>query len=52
MLYLLDDFRDPIYYGALPSWTVISASLGIGVVVLACGYAIFARCQDSFVFYV
>lgn len=52
MFYLLNDFRDLIYYGALPSWAAISASLGIGAVVLALGYAVFARYQDSFVFYV
>lgn len=52
MFYLLNDFRDLIYYGALPSWAAISASLGIGVAALVLGYAVFARYQDSFVFYV
>jgi ABC-type polysaccharide/polyol phosphate export permease len=52
MMYLLNGFRDAIYYGALPSLALISASLGIGVIALALGYAIFARYQDSFVFYV
>jgi ABC-type polysaccharide/polyol phosphate export permease len=52
MLYMLNGFRDPIYYGALPSLAVISASLGIGALALVIGYAIFARYQDSFVFYV
>jgi ABC-type polysaccharide/polyol phosphate export permease len=52
MLYMLNGFRDSIYYGALPSFGLISASLGIGVIALAIGYAIFARYQDSFVFYV
>src|SRR3954466_10098565 len=51
MLYMLNGFRDSIYYGALPSFGLISASLGIGVIALAIGYAIFARYQDSFVFY-
>jgi len=52
MLYFLNGFRDPIYYGVLPSWSVISASLGIGALVLAIGYGVFRRQQDSFVFYV
>src|SRR3954463_10048462 len=42
MLYILNDFRNPIYYGALPSLASISASLGIGVIALAIGYVVFA----------
>ena len=52
MLYMLNGFRDPIYYGSVPSLGLISASLGVGAVALLVGYAIFARHQDSFVFYV
>jgi ABC-type polysaccharide/polyol phosphate export permease len=52
MLYMLNGFRDPIYYGSLPSLGLITASLGIGTIALLVGYAIFARHQDSFVFYV
>src|SRR3954463_11573340 len=52
MLYLLNGFRDVIYYGALPSWHLVAASLLLGGVALLLGFGIFARYQDSFVFYV
>jgi ABC-2 type transport system permease protein len=52
MLYLLDGFRDLIYYGALPSWQVTAISLLVGTFALLAGAFVFSRYQDSFVFYV
>jgi ABC-type polysaccharide/polyol phosphate export permease len=52
MLYLLDGFRDLIYYGALPSWQLTTVSLLVGVFALLAGSFVFSRYQDSFVFYV
>src|SRR3954466_2857475 len=52
MLYLLNGFRDLIYYGTLPSWHLAAASLLLGGAALVIGFRVFARYQDSFVFYV
>jgi lipopolysaccharide transport system permease protein len=52
MLYLLEGFRGLIYYGAVPSWHVVAASLLLGGIALVIGFFTFARYQDSFVFYV
>jgi ABC-type polysaccharide/polyol phosphate export permease len=52
MLYVLNGFRLAIYYGMLPRWPSITASLACGWVALMIGYAIFRRLQNSFVFYV
>jgi ABC-2 type transport system permease protein len=52
MLYLLDEFRVPIYYGQIPSVASIALSMGIGLVSLYIGYMVFRRVKDSFVFYV
>ena len=52
MLYLLEQFRIPIYYGRIPSGASIVLSLGIGLVSLYIGYLVFRRVKDSFVFYV
>jgi ABC-type polysaccharide/polyol phosphate export permease len=52
MLYLLNGFRLAIYYGLLPSFESVAASLGVGVIGLVLGYSIFRRYQDTLVFYV
>jgi ABC-2 type transport system permease protein len=52
MVYLLNGFRLAIYYGLLPSWQSVAASLGCGALGLVLGYSIFRRYQDTFVFYV
>lgn len=52
MLYILNGFRDAIYYGSLPSRQSMGLSLGIGVAVLAMGYAFFRHWQERFVYYV
>ena len=52
MFYLLEGFRGLIYYGAVPSWHLVAASLLLGGIALVIGLVIFARYQDSFVFYV
>jgi ABC-type polysaccharide/polyol phosphate export permease len=52
MLYVLNGFRLAIYYGMLPSWASVAASLGVGVAALTIGYAVFRRYQHAFVFYV
>ena len=52
MLYLLNGFRDLIYYGAIPSSHLIALSFLFGAIALMVGWLIFSRYQDSFVFYV
>ena len=52
MLYLLNEFRMAIYYGQMPTVQSIAASLGIGLIFLAAGYALFRRYENSFVYYV
>ena len=50
--YLIDGFRDAIYYGRLPSHASMGAGLAVSVVTLILGYAFFRHSQESFVFYV
>jgi ABC-type polysaccharide/polyol phosphate export permease len=52
LLYPLNGFRLAIYYGQLPSWQSMAASLTCGAVALVLGYGIFRRSQDTLVFYV
>jgi len=52
LLYPLNGFRLAIYYGLLPSPQSMAASLVCGIVILAAGYYLFRRYQDTLVFYV
>src|SRR5580704_2937205 len=52
LVYPLNGFRLAIYYGQLPSWQSMGASLTCGAVALVLGYGIFRRSQDPLVFYV
>ena len=51
MLYILNGFRLPIYYGLFPSIQSAVMSVACGLVVLVLGYWFHRRYQDSFVFY-
>jgi len=50
--YILDGFRDAIYFGRLPSPASMFAAIAISLATLMAGYAFFRRSQESFVFYV
>jgi ABC-type polysaccharide/polyol phosphate export permease len=50
--YILDGFRDAIYFGHLPSPRSMFAAIVISLAALIAGYAFFRRSQESFVFYV
>jgi ABC-type polysaccharide/polyol phosphate export permease len=50
--YILDGFRDAIYYGRLPSHTSMLTATLIAVFTLMLGYAFFRRSQETFVYYV
>lgn len=50
--YLLDGFRDPIYFGRLPSQGSMLVAFVVSVFALIAGYAFFRRSEESFVYYV
>jgi ABC-2 type transport system permease protein len=52
LFYILEGFRDSIYFGRIPSWGSMLAAFGISVATLIAGYTFFRRSQNSFVFYV
>ena len=52
MLYLLNGFRMAIYYGHLPSLANMAASLGLGLIALAAGFAVFRRFEKTAIFYI
>lgn len=52
MLYILDGFRDALFYGELPPAGSAFLSVAVGLVALTVGYALFRRYQDSFPLYV
>ena len=52
MLYILNGFRLAIYYGQLPSWQSVAASIAIGASTLALGYSFFRRLEHTFALYV
>jgi len=51
LLYVLNGFRLSIYYGLLPSLPSAALSLGLGIALLAFGFAVFCRYEKSFVYY-
>jgi ABC-type polysaccharide/polyol phosphate export permease len=52
MIWLVDAFRDAIYFGRIPSARNIVIGFSISLVTLWAGYVFFRRSQDSFVYYV
>jgi ABC-2 type transport system permease protein len=52
IIYVINGFRLAVYYGQLPRWQSIAASLVCGLVALVLGYWVFRKHQDEFVFYV
>ena len=52
MLYILDGFRLPIFYGELPTPASIVLALSIGLLSVTVGYLFFRRYQDIFPLYV
>jgi ABC-type polysaccharide/polyol phosphate export permease len=52
IFYLLNAFRDTIYYGHLPSRASIGIATAVSFGTLMIGYAFFRHSQDSFVYYV
>jgi len=52
LLYMLDGFRLPLFYGELPSAGSAALALALGLLALIVGYAFFRRFQDSFPIYV
>jgi ABC-type polysaccharide/polyol phosphate export permease len=52
VVYVMNGFRLSIYYGLLPKWPSVAASLVFGFVALLIGFGVFRRYQDTFVFYV
>jgi ABC-2 type transport system permease protein len=51
MVYILDGFRVAIYYGQLPSLRNMGMTAGCSLAALFIGYRLFARYQDTLVFY-
>jgi homopolymeric O-antigen transport system permease protein len=49
---ILEVFRDPIYFGKIPPITHLSISVGVALIALAVGAAIFRRSTDRIPFYV
>lgn len=50
--YILDGFRDAIYYGRIPSHRSMLAAFAVSIFALIAGYAFFRRSEESFVYYV
>jgi ABC-2 type transport system permease protein len=52
IFYIIEGFRDAIYYGKIPAVPSMFASIAISMIVLVAGYSFFRRSQETFVFYV
>ncbi len=52
LVYLFDGFREPVYYGRLPTEGYVVASFLCAFIALIVGFAFFRKHQDEFVFYV
>lgn len=50
--YILDGFRDAIYFGRLPSHGSMAIAVSVSVITLMLGYAFFRHSEESFVYYV
>lgn len=48
--YLIQLFRDPIYYGILPPLSTVLTATGISIVSISVGIAVFSRFENNFVY--